>query len=96
MALNAVVFPAPFGPMRPTSSPGCITRLKSESALRPPNRMVTPFTSRGARGHTAPFVESSRTSVGEAPAGPVAASCRVRNSRRTMARSQSSRVPKIP
>src|SRR5438477_6745315 len=39
--LKIVVLPAPFGPMRPTSSCGSIVKLKSETAVRPPNRMVT-------------------------------------------------------
>src|SRR6266545_4366289 len=47
IALNAVVLPAPFGPMRPTSSPGRSARLKAESALRPPKRIVTLSSSSG-------------------------------------------------
>src|SRR3954454_1534952 len=39
--LKIVVLPAPFGPIRPASSCGSIERLKSETAVRPPKRMVT-------------------------------------------------------
>src|SRR4051794_23940748 len=34
--LNAVVFPAPFGPISPTSCPGSSVNVKSLSARRPP------------------------------------------------------------
>ena len=37
--LNTVVFPAPFGPISPTSSPSRISMLKSSTALRPPKEM---------------------------------------------------------
>src|SRR2546428_5051349 len=39
--LKIVVLPAPFGPINPTSSCGSMARLKSETAVRPPNRIVT-------------------------------------------------------
>src|SRR5436853_4630014 len=39
--LNTVVFPAPFGPMRPISSWGLMARLKSATAVSPPKRIVT-------------------------------------------------------
>src|SRR5437660_1036174 len=48
MALKAVVLPAPFGPMRPTSSRGASDRLKSARALRPPNCIETWRASRTA------------------------------------------------
>jgi hypothetical protein len=41
--LKIVVFPAPLGPMRPSSSSGRTSTLKLETAVRPPKRMVTPF-----------------------------------------------------
>src|SRR6267142_2543529 len=41
MRLNAVVFPAPFGPIRPNMSPSPMLRSNSETAVRPPKRMVT-------------------------------------------------------
>src|SRR6266540_3896576 len=50
--LKIVVFPAPFGPMRPTSSCPSIDRLKSETAVRPPNRIVTFLTSRSGMATT--------------------------------------------
>src|SRR5437899_10828471 len=40
--LKIVVFPAPFGPINPTSSCGSTVRLKSATAVRPPKRIVTP------------------------------------------------------
>ncbi len=43
MTLNAVVFPAPLGPMRPTISFFPISILRSETAVRPPNFMTTPW-----------------------------------------------------
>ncbi len=39
--LKIVVLPAPLGPMSPTNSCGSSVRLKSETAVRPPNRIVT-------------------------------------------------------
>src|SRR4029077_15527005 len=43
--LKIVVLPAPFGPISPTSSCGSMVRLKSETAVSPPNRIVTCFAS---------------------------------------------------
>src|SRR5262245_45859143 len=39
--LKAVVLPAPFGPIRPTSSPANNCKLKLSTAFKPPNCMVT-------------------------------------------------------
>src|SRR5687768_6792445 len=39
--LNAVVLPAPFGPIRLTSSPSLTEKLMSETATSPPKRTVT-------------------------------------------------------
>ena len=39
--LNTVVLPAPFGPIRPASSPGCTVRLKSFTARNPPKNLVS-------------------------------------------------------
>src|SRR5690606_2270823 len=36
MRLNAVVLPAPFGPIRPTMAPCSTSKLTSRSAARPP------------------------------------------------------------
>src|ERR1051326_179743 len=52
--LKIVVFPAPFGPIRPTSSCGSMARLKSVTAVRPPKRIVTPRAS--SSGIVAPFL----------------------------------------
>ena len=35
-----VVLPAPFGPMSPTTSPGCTSKLTSSTATTPPKRTV--------------------------------------------------------
>ena len=43
---NSVVFPAPFGPMRPQISPAANDTLTSESARTPPNAMVSVSASR--------------------------------------------------
>src|SRR3954470_19423597 len=45
MTLKQVVFPAPFGPMRPRISPSWMWKLTSSSAVRPPKRSVTASTS---------------------------------------------------
>src|SRR5438067_84437 len=45
MTLNNVVLPAPFGPITPTTSPGSTDADTSSSAVSPPNRTVTPWTS---------------------------------------------------
>src|SRR4051812_20393385 len=45
MQLNAVVLPAPFGPMRPTISHSSTDRLSPSIAVRPPKRMVRSRTS---------------------------------------------------
>src|SRR5690242_21268700 len=42
MTLKAVVFPAPFGPMRPTISRSPTAMARSATAVRPPKRIVTP------------------------------------------------------
>jgi hypothetical protein len=44
--LSSVVFPAPLGPMIPVIWRGAALRDTSSSAVRPPNRTVTPLTSR--------------------------------------------------
>jgi len=44
--LNRVVFPAPFGPIRPRVSPATICRLKLSTATIPPNRLLRLFISR--------------------------------------------------
>src|SRR4051812_41056742 len=45
MQLNAVVLPAPFGPMSPTISHSPIDMEKSSSACRPPKRIDSWLTS---------------------------------------------------
>src|SRR5574337_1113431 len=44
--LNAVVLPAPFGPIRPTISPLCTSSDSSFTATSPPKRRVTCWTCR--------------------------------------------------
>src|SRR3954452_19197480 len=46
MQLKIVVFPAPFGPMRPTISNSPTRTLTSRSACRPPKRIDTAWVSR--------------------------------------------------
>src|SRR6058998_515741 len=45
MQLNAVVLPAPLGPIRPTISHSSTFRLRPSTAVRPPKRMVSSRTS---------------------------------------------------
>src|SRR6185437_4592361 len=49
-ALNAVVLPAPFGPMMLWMLPGMIARSRPDSATSPPQRMVTARQSRSGPG----------------------------------------------
>src|SRR5207247_11339498 len=44
MQLNSVVLPAPFGPMRPTISPGSMASDTSRLASRPPKRLLAAST----------------------------------------------------
>src|SRR5579863_2835723 len=41
MTLNSVVFPAPFGPISPVTTPGSTLTVVSESARTPPKRTTT-------------------------------------------------------
>ena len=41
MTLKSVVFPAPFGPIRPWISPTATSRSTASSAWRPPKRTET-------------------------------------------------------
>src|SRR5262249_49982461 len=49
MTLKSVVFPAPFGPMRPEIAPSSRSSETSSSARMPPNRRFT-FSTRNSRG----------------------------------------------
>ena len=49
-ALSSVVFPAPLGPMIPVTWRGAALSDTLSSAVRPPNRTVTPLTSRVPAG----------------------------------------------
>lgn len=46
ISLRSVLFPAPFGPTTATMSPSSIPNVTPSTAGRPPNRFVTPSTSR--------------------------------------------------
>src|SRR5205823_1722842 len=50
MTLNAVVLPAPFGPISPTISPSRASNETRSSATTPPKRRVTFSTERSAIG----------------------------------------------
>jgi len=39
-ALNNVVFPAPFGPIRPPMTPSGMSKLTPSTAVKPPKRLV--------------------------------------------------------
>src|SRR5690348_15369123 len=45
MMPKSVVLPAPFGPIKAVISPSRATSDASSTAVRPPNRLVTPWTS---------------------------------------------------
>jgi len=55
MQLTSVLLPEPFGPMRPTRSPGRTTKSTFSSAVKPPNLFVTPLTSSSMSAIIAPF-----------------------------------------
>ena len=40
--LKTVVLPAPFGPISPSSAPGCTVRSKLPTARKPPKTLVRP------------------------------------------------------
>jgi hypothetical protein len=48
MALNAVVLPAPFGPMRESTSPSLTSKVALSTATSPPKRIESPSTLRSA------------------------------------------------
>src|SRR2546430_17378492 len=48
--LNSVVLPQPLGPMMQRSSPAPMDRLTPRKTWSPPNRLVTPPTSRSGGG----------------------------------------------
>ena len=50
MTLNAVVFPAPFGPISPEICPSSTSNDTPSSATMPPKRSVTSRTERSAIG----------------------------------------------
>src|SRR6478672_6162554 len=52
MTLNAVVLPAPFGPIRPKMVCGCTSNPTSSSATMPPNRSETSCNERRATAAT--------------------------------------------
>src|SRR5271167_1634805 len=43
--LNSVVLPAPLGPISPRISPSARVKVTSDTATKPPKRLVTPLTS---------------------------------------------------
>src|SRR5437879_2831524 len=49
MALNTVVLPAPFGPIRPTIWCGCTEKLRPLTAFKPPKTTLTLSTSSTVR-----------------------------------------------
>src|SRR5262245_1144935 len=51
--LMRVVFPEPFGPMRPKRSPGFTDKLTPFRAVKPPKRLTTPSTSSSAAATSA-------------------------------------------
>src|SRR5215831_3444953 len=62
MQLTNVVLPAPLGPMTPRISPWRIVRSTSETAARPPKRLVMPRASR--MGGPVPVPEDGKRETG--------------------------------
>src|SRR5206468_9965265 len=60
MQLDAVVLPAPFGPISPTISHSFTARLRLSIAVRPPKRMVRSCTSSTDTAATAPERSTGR------------------------------------
>src|SRR6185295_11547724 len=62
--LNAVVLPAPLGPMRPSTSPRAISSERSRTATNPPKRLEIPETWRsggtGLSGRAGPEAAQGR------------------------------------
>src|SRR5216117_3824148 len=44
MQLTSVLLPDPFGPIRPSRSPGCTSSAMPSSATKPPKRLPRPST----------------------------------------------------
>src|SRR3954468_7664779 len=75
MTLNAVVLPAPFGPIRPATAPSSTSSETSSSATIPPNR--SPTFRRERRATRASVIRSSRRCIADEalvldPPGPAA------------------------
>src|SRR2546421_10621171 len=66
MTLKRVVLPAPFGPMMPSSSPACTSRVTLRTAVRPPNRFVTFSSWSIGPPHAKPCGDSGEPLGGEA------------------------------
>src|SRR5919106_4302103 len=64
--LKTVVFPAPFGPIKPYSASGGIVMFSDLTAVRPPNRIVTLRTeSSGRSAKDGPFFLRPQPGPGE-------------------------------
>src|SRR6516164_1402362 len=72
--LKTVVFPAPFGPMRPAISPGFTDRSTCERAVTPPKVMMTSRNSSSAPDSSSrPVASVPVTSAPESPSLATAA-----------------------
>src|ERR1700722_18749274 len=72
MASISVVLPAPFGPIRPATSPGTMVKLASATAVTPPKVTLSPST-RSVAGVTRTVLGTAglaATAGAAAPAGP--------------------------
>src|SRR2546421_1838392 len=81
MTLNAVVLPAPFGPISPTISPSAAVNDTRSSATTPPNRLVTFSTERSAIGGSTLKRSGSAQNCGEAREASAQARARGRGAR---------------
>src|SRR5271167_4105282 len=57
MTLNAVVFPAPLGPISATNAPASTQRSSPDTAVSPPKRTVSPWISSSGIGLPRPGSE---------------------------------------
>ena len=64
--VERVDFPAPFGPISPTTSPFSTDTSKSDTAVRPPNCLVSPLISRSMNPFCLSSVQGRSVSYPEA------------------------------
>src|ERR1700733_10249845 len=66
---TVVVFPAPFGPRKPRTSPWPISNERSANATRSPKRLPSPLTASAAGSGGAAGFGGAPAGIGDTPAG---------------------------